>query len=279
MTGFIKHLLIVCLLAGLGSVALGADQAKTKILLIGKDPDHPYGSHMYMHVGAMLAKCVELTPGMETVVSNGWPQDEKAIAGVKSIVVYTSPGAEFLLDGPERGKVDELMKQGVGLVTIHWASSVKKEDLERLGPTWLGYLGGTWVSNVGLSNDHSPLKQLLPEHAICRGWKEYEIDDEFYLNPTVKQAKPLLQVTTKGKDVVVGWEYERPDGGRAFGTTLGHPYKNFQLESFRRMIVNAILWSAHIEVPAGGAPVNVSEEILALPPKPAQAVKAPTPAK
>ena len=151
MTGFIKHLLTVFLLALLSSVALGADQAKTKILFIGKNPDHPYGSHMYMHVGAMLAKCVELTPGMETVVSNGWPQDAKAVAGVKSIVVYTSPGAEFLLDGPERGTVDELMKQGVGLVTIHWASSVKKEDLERLGPTWLGYLGGTWVRAMSAS--------------------------------------------------------------------------------------------------------------------------------
>ena len=253
MTGLNKHCLILCLLAWLSGVAVGDEKGKTKILFIGKDPDHPYGSHMYMHAGAMLAKCVELTPGVETVVSNGWPTDAKAIAGVKSIVVYTSPAAEFLLDGPHRAEVDRLMKQGVGLVTIHWASSVKKEDLERLGPTWLGYLGGTWVSNVGLSNDHSPLKQLLPEHPICRGWKEYEIDDEFYLNPLVKQAKPLLQVTTKGKDVVVGWEYERPDGGRAFGTTLGHPYKNFQIEAFRRMIVNAILWSAHMEVPAGGA--------------------------
>jgi len=34
------------------------------------------------------------------------------------------------------------------------------------------------------------------------------------------------------------------------------------------MIVNAILWSAHVEVPRDGAPVNLSEEALALPPKP-----------
>jgi type 1 glutamine amidotransferase len=247
---------------------LADDKPKTKILLIGKEPDHPHGTHMYLHVSGMLGKCLELTPRIETVVSNGWPKDAKTLEGVKSIVVYTSPAAELLLEGPHRGQVDELMKKGVGLVTIHWASSVNKNNFEKLGPTWLSYLGGTWVSNVGLSGGKSPLKRLIPDHPICRGWDEYEIEDEYYLDPTIKQAKPLLQVTErKGKDVIVGWVYERPDGGRSFGTTLGHPYSNFQKEPFRRMIVNGILWSAQVEVPKTGAPVNVSEEVLKLPEK------------
>jgi type 1 glutamine amidotransferase len=145
---------------------------------------------------------------------------------------------------------------------------VNQQNLERLGPTWLSYLCGTWVSNVGLSGGKSRLKQLIPDHPVCRGWKEYDIEDEYYLDPVIKLAKPLLQVKErKGKDVIVAWAFERPGGGRSFGTTLGHPYKNFQLEPFRRMIVNAILWSAHVEVPPGGAPVNLPEAELALPPK------------
>jgi hypothetical protein len=32
------------------------------------------------------------------------------------------------------------------------------------------------------------------------------------------------------------------------------------------MIVNGILWSAHVEVPREGAPVNLSAAALALPP-------------
>jgi len=249
-------------------VALANDKPKTKILLIGKDPDHPYGSHMYMHTCGVLARCLELTPGVETVVSNGWPKDAKTIEGVKAIAIYTSPAAELLLDGPHRDEVAKLMKSGVGLATVHWASTVRKENLERLGPTWLTYLGGTWVSNVGLSGGRSPLKQLLPEHPVCRGWKEYEIDDEYYLNPTIDKAKPLLQVREKGgKDVIVGWVYEREGGGRSFATTLGHPYRNFQIEAFRRMIVNGILWTAHVEVPKEGARVDISEDTLALPPK------------
>jgi hypothetical protein len=246
-----------------------ADSKPTKILFIGKDPDHPYGSHMYMHTAGMLAKCLELTPGIETAVSNGWPKDSAKLEGVKAVVIYTSPAAELLLDGPHRDEFAKVMKGGVGLVTIHWASSIRKDNLERLGPTWLGYLGGTWVSNVGLSGGRAPLKQLMPEHAICRGWKEYEIDDEYYLNPTIDKAKPLLQVREKGgKEVIVGWVYERDGGGRSFATTLGHPYKNFQIEAFRRMVVNGILWTANVEVPKEGARVDISEEALALPPAP-----------
>jgi type 1 glutamine amidotransferase len=211
---------------------------------------------------------VKLTPGIEAVVSNGWPADPKTLEGVKAIVVYTSPAAELLLDGPHRHEVDAAVKQGVGLVTIHWASTVREPNLERLGPTWLSYLGGTWVSNVGLSGGRSPLKQLAPDHPICRGWSEYEIEDEYYLHPIIKDAKPFLQVRERGgSDVVVGWVYERPDGGRSFATTLGHPYKNFQIEAFRRMIVNAILWSAKMEVPEDGAAVHLSGEVLALPPQ------------
>ncbi|MCI0681984.1 MAG: ThuA domain-containing protein [Gemmataceae bacterium] len=198
---------ILTFLLGVGVCASAhAGQPKTRILFIGKDPDHPHGTHMYMHTCGVLAKCAELTPGVETVVSNGWPKDAKSLAGVKSIVVYTSPAAELLLEGPHRNDVDQLMKKGVGLVTIHWASSVNQKNLERLGPSWLSYLGGTWVSNVGLSSGKSPLKQLIPGHPICRGWKEYDIEDEFYMNPTIRQAKPLLQVTErKGKEVIVGW--------------------------------------------------------------------------
>lgn len=246
-----------------------ADKSPTKILFIGHEADHPHGSHMYLHTCGVLAKCAVLTPGVETIISDGWPADPKKLEGVKAIVIYTSPAAELLLDGGHRGEVDRLLRSGVGLVTIHWASTVKKENLERLGPAWLSYLGGTWVSNVGLSFGKSPLRQLDLDHPICRGWEEYEIEDEFYLNPTIDKARPLLQVRDKsGKDVIVGWTFEREGGGRSFATTLGHPYKNFQDERFRRMIVNGILWTAKLEVPVDGAPVNIGEDALALPPMP-----------
>lgn len=262
--------LLIAVLTGLLIIACpsGTTAAdKAKVLFVGKQPDHPFGTHMYLHTSRMLAKCLK-NHGVESVVSDGWPKDPSKLKGVKTIVVYTTPAAEFLLDSPHRDQVLGMLRKGVGLVTIHWASSVFQKNLDRLGPTWLDFMGGTWVSNVGLHTGESQLEQLQPKHPISRGWKPYKIHDEYYLNPTITEATPLLRVTAKDKPVVVGWAYERPAGGRSFGTTLGHYYRNFQQEPFRRIVVNSILWTANVEVPKDGANVTLPEADLALPPKP-----------
>src|SRR5262245_45054668 len=105
MTGTLKTALAVGLLLLAGGTGAAEEKAKTRVLFIGKDPDHPFGSHMYMHTCGVLAKCVERTPGVEAVVSNGWPKDPEKLKGVKAVVVYTSPAAELLLDGPHRKQV------------------------------------------------------------------------------------------------------------------------------------------------------------------------------
>ena len=146
-----------------------------------------------------------------------------------------------------------------------------KKNEDRLGQQWLNSLGGMWIHFVGLKVDTSPLKQLQPDHPICRGWSEYELNDEFYLNTTIGPgAKPQLQVQVEGKNVVVGWTYQRPmsENGRSFGTTLGHFHRNFGIVPFRRAIVNGILWTAHVEVPETGAPVELTQKDLTLPPQP-----------
>ena len=267
----LKYLCLLCTAVGIFANRYGSAQqepAASKVLFVGKSPDHPHGTHMYLHTCRMLARCIENNGEMEAVVSNGWPVDAKSLANVKTVVLYSTPGAEFLLDGPGAKQFQGLMKKGVGLVTLHWASSVFEKNLPRLGDQWGGYLGGFWVSNYGLSTDRSRLRQLVPEHPVCRGWKDYELRDEYYLKPVIKRGTPLLQVNTRGEDVVVGWTYERPDGGRSYGTTLGHFYSNFQIEAFRRTVVNAILWTAHQPVPAQGANVELDEAVLKLPPQP-----------
>ncbi|MEK6249603.1 MAG: hypothetical protein N2C12_15580, partial [Planctomycetales bacterium] len=95
-------------------VATKKKEAK-KILLIGHELDHAWATHMYLDTCELLAKCLRQTPGVEAVVSNGWPEDKKLLKDVDSIVLYSSPGGDLLLDGQQAGEVDQLMKQGVGL--------------------------------------------------------------------------------------------------------------------------------------------------------------------
>jgi hypothetical protein len=79
----------------------------------------------------------------------------------------------------------------------------------------------------------------------------------------------------RGEATVVAWAHERADGGRGFGFTGAHYHANWGHEDFRRLVLNAIVWLAKMEVPAGGVASRVTPEDLAanLDPKPATKAK------
>ena len=58
----------------------------------------------------------------------------------------------------------------------------------------------------------------------------------------------------------VAWGVERPDGGRGFGFTGGHFHKGWANDDQRKLVLNAILWTAKVEVPAQGVPSKVTPE-------------------
>jgi type 1 glutamine amidotransferase len=252
---------------GLAAQQLGAaDAPPAKIVLLGHKLDHPYGSHMYLHECGLLAKCLRQSPGVQALVSDGWPTNAATLQGVNALVLYTSPGGTILLEPTHRAQAEQLLARGVGYVAIHWATDARED----LGPAYLDVLGGWFNTRFsGLNTTTTRLEQLDKAHPICRGWPEYELHDEIYLNLKFHpDARPLLKVKVKDQEQVVAWTFERPGGGRSFGTTLGHFHRNFGLEPFRRMLVNGILWAARRDVPAGGAPVQISDDDLKLPPDP-----------
>ena len=51
---------------------------------------------------------------------------------------------------------------------------------------------------------------------------------------------------------VVAWAVERANGGRGFGYTGGQFHANWGVEPVRKMVLNAILWTAKADVPEGG---------------------------
>jgi type 1 glutamine amidotransferase len=235
-----------------------------KFVLIGKDRDHPFATHEYMAECHLLAKCLRQTTGIHAVVSNGWPEDPKILEDVDSIVLYTAVGGNVLLGGPHRAQAEKLLANKVGLAAIHWSTGA---DEGEIGQQYLNVLGGWFNSKFSqIPVRKTLLRQADPSHVICRGWKNYELRDEYYIKLRFRpDIHPVLVAKIDDHDYTVGWTYERPDGGRSFGTVLGHFHDNFGIESFRRALVNGILWTAHVEVPAGGAPVAVTGKDLELP--------------
>lgn len=268
MMRYVFTITILTMLAVAGTLQAG--EQTNRILLIGKDRDHPYGTHEYMTECKLLANCLKQTSGIETVVSNGWPKDETKLKDVKAIVLYTRNGADVVLKNPAREQFLKMMKNGVGLTAIHWSTGAS-DKLH--GEQYLHVLGG-WFSRplIGstLAITTTKLKQAAPDHPICKGWKAYDLRDEYYLGlQFLPKIKPVMTVNIKDKEHTVGWVYERPDSkhGRSFGFVCGHFHANFGESDFRKAIVNGILWTAHREVPEAGASVKITPDDLKLPPK------------
>ena len=54
-----RRVLLFLVMVGSGYVTAEGVHAQpsVKILLVGKEPDHPHGTHMYVHTSNILAKC------------------------------------------------------------------------------------------------------------------------------------------------------------------------------------------------------------------------------
>ena len=52
------------------------------------------------------------------------------------------------------------------------------------------------------------------------------------------------------------WATQRADGGRGFGCSGGHDHWNWGNPQFRKLILNAIVWTAGADVPADGVPAG-----------------------
>jgi hypothetical protein len=254
----------------LASTALFAADKKAKILLIGKDLDHPRNTHTYMSDCHLLAKCLSQTDGVETVVSNGWPKDPAAVEGVTAIVLDTRLGGTVLFRGPQRPQVEKMLKQGIGVTAIHWGTGAETPE----GGPWLQTMGGWFNAEAdGFSSylvQTSRLRQADPKHPVCRGWNDFDLREEYYFKLCfLPEARPVMTTVIEGKEYPIGWVYERrpSKGGRSFGFVGGHFHDNFGTRAFRQAVVNGILWTAHVDVPEKGAPISITPKDMELPPE------------
>jgi hypothetical protein len=76
-------------------------------------------------------------------------------------------------------------------------------------------------------------------------------------------GNPAVREAIKRKEPQhMAWAIERPDGGRGFGFTGGHNHVNWGNEDFRKLVLNALLWTAKAEVPADGVKSQITPDDL-----------------
>ncbi len=255
--------LLMCFLA-IPSLA-----GEAKIVLVAGGASHGRGSHEHKGGMLILQQCLKQMPGLNAVVVlNGWPEDEGIFEGAKTVAFFMDGGGGHPLIQKNRMEIlKKLMDRGVGLVCIHYAVEFPKKYGEQL----LDWLGGYYESGYS-RNPHNTVEvtPAAKEHPICRGLKPRVIQDEFYyrirFRPDDKQVTPILSMVPKDRPdqgvQTIAWATERENGGRSFGFTGGHFHKNWGIPEFRRLVLNAILWTAKCEVPEGGFESKITEEDL-----------------
>jgi putative membrane-bound dehydrogenase-like protein len=272
-------LMLGLVLVGLvGSVSAQATTAKKKVVFIAGKPSHAYGGHEHNAGCLLLAK--ELQAAMPNVACdvhlNGWPADEHFADGADCIVMYCDGGVNHMVN-KHLAEVDALAKKGVGIVCIHYGVEVPKGES---GEKFLEWIGGYFEPDWSVNPHWDAKFEKFPDHPICRGVQPFEINDEWYYhmrfregmqgvtpilvalppasslsrpdgphsgNPAVRKA-----VLEEKKPQVMAWAAERPGSGRGFGFTGGHDHWNWGDPNFRKLVLNAIVWCAHGEVPASG---------------------------
>ena len=261
----------------LASAAMAADDTKKIVFVAGK-PSHGYGAHEHNAGCLLLAKYLKQSkPKYETeVFLNGWPESGvEAFDGADAVVVYCDGGKRHLLL-PHLEEFKKVMKRGIGLACIHYAVEVPEHTG---GGPFLDWIGGYFETHWSVNPHWTAKFTELPDHPICRGVEPFEINDEWYFHmrfqPDMVGVTPILSAhppasTMSRKDGPhsgnphvraavqkneiqhVAWALERPDGGRGFGFTGGHVHWNWGDDNFRKLVLNAIAWIAHDEVPAQG---------------------------
>jgi hypothetical protein len=51
---------------------------------------------------------------------------------------------------------------------------------------------------------------------------------------------------------IIAWAVERTDGGRGVGIVVPHYFRSWKVDDLRTMVLNAICWSAKLDVPEDG---------------------------
>lgn len=272
------------LLAGL----LSASAADKKVVFVAGGPSHGPGDHEHRAGCLLLKSCLDNVPGIASVVySNGWPQDPKAFEGADTIVFYMDGGGNHpALQDARLQQLGALMKKGVGLACIHYAT---EPTLEKGQKEFLDWIGGAFEAYWSVNPTWDANFRELPRHPVTSGVKPFTLYDEWYFHirfrEGMKGVTPILtavppestmsradgphegnpavrEAVKKGEPQHMAWAAERPDGGRGFGFTGAHFHKNWSDENFRKIVLNAILWTAKAKVPADGVQSSVTKEQL-----------------
>lgn len=256
-----------------------------RIVLVAGPMDHAGpGAHEYPKDLALLKYCLDTAAnlgGYNTEIHFGKiPTEISTLQGAATLVIHSSadrtPGETHALfpnleeDYNETNrayyqKLDQLMQRGLGLVVLHYGIWTDKPQSREYLLDWIGGYHRKGHSRVKkLTTTVSPAQD---SHPILSGVNAWTAEEEYYFRQVFQENDerlvPILKTPAlddSAQEDTVAWAVTRPGGGRGFGFTGCHYHHSLtQLEDYRRLVLNAILWTAHIEIPPSGVMSKLPE--------------------
>jgi type 1 glutamine amidotransferase len=249
--------------------------ATAEILIIVGPSNHPPGSHEVAAGGRLIKHCLENSsnvPGLKAQVFYEWPKDQAVLDAAATVVFIgdTFPPARLPDSAAIMAKLGKMMERGCGIVCLHYATGLRAEDVaEDVKHPLLDWMGGYFATrgkhhqSIARIYPAATITPAAPGHPVSRGWKEFTLNDEPYINnyfgpdsnrmaaKATALAVSMLPPEAPKREVVA-WCAERKDGGRGFGIVMPHFYKNWQLDDLRKFILNGVVWTAKLDVPKDG---------------------------
>ena len=287
--------LAAAVISSVGSVRV----ADKRIVLIAGKPSHPPGMHEFRAGCLLFQKALASVPGITVQVYDlGWPS--KMVDGVRvdDNTVFENADAVLIYADGKRGHpaiqgehleiVEALAARGVGLGFAHYAVEV---PTGAPGDAMYRWIGGFYEDQYSVNPMWKPAFDKFPTHPVTRGVAPFATYDEWYFNmrwspdaavkarvtpilvstpsdevrkgPYVSPKGPYPHIVAdSGKAETMMWVTERSDGGRGFGFTGGHTHATWGDPNQRKIVLNALLWIAKVDVPAGGVKDNITADDL-----------------
>lgn len=264
---------LLLLLALFAATATHAGE-RARVLIVVGPSRHPPGSHECAAGGRLLKHTLENmtnVPGVHADVVYEWP--ERQLRDAASTILFigdTFPANRLANPRQNLADLATMMQRGCGIVCVHYATGLLGEDVTPAGEhPLLQWMGGYFANrscphhtSIAKIYPAAVIEPAAPQHPVSRGWQAFTVHDEPYINnyfgPDNHLASNVTAFATSllppqsPKRETVAWGIERPDGGRGFSIVMPHFYKNWRQDQLRRFILNAIVWTAKLEVPADG---------------------------
>lgn len=252
--------------------------AEKSVLLIAGPKSHGPGQHEHPAGCELLAK--HLNAGgiaIKAEVSLGWPADTAKAAGADTLVIYSDGQGAHAAKG-HVGELRQRLAAGKGLVVLHYAleptDTAMAEFLDEA-------IGGHFQIGWSVNPIWKMKDPLLADHPVTSGVKPFEAEEEFYYHirfregviPLMRALPPASSLGADGPrsgnpDIrkqladqvpqTLAWAVENPGGARGFGFTGGHFHHHWANESFRKLVLNAIVWTAGAGVPENGVTSTIA---------------------